>query len=123
MMHKILLIDDTPDVLENLKELLLMEGYAVVTALNGDEALRALLDYRPDLIITDLRMPRMDGFALLQAVKADPALKAIPVLVFSANATPENEDKSLQLGAAGFLKKPCNTDVMLASIQTLLQTL
>lgn len=123
MMHKILLIDDTPDVLENLKELLVMEGYAVATAPNGDEALRVLSNYRPHLIITDLRMPGMDGFALLQAVKSNPVLKPIPVLVFSANATSENEDKSLQLGAAGFLKKPCHTEVMLASIQTLLQAL
>jgi len=120
MKQKILLIEDTPDVLENLLEFLDMEGYEVQGATNGSEALEQLQNFTPNLIITDLRMPEMDGFTFLQNVKSNPVHNTIPVLVFSANATPENEDKSLHLGAAGFLKKPCNIDRLLEHIQTLL---
>jgi CheY-like chemotaxis protein len=117
---KILLVEDTPDVLESLLELLEMEGYEMAGATNGKAALEKLQTFTPHLIITDLRMPEMDGFTFLRNVKSNPVHNTIPVLVFSANATPENEDKSLHLGAAGFLKKPCNTDRLLEHIQTLL---
>ena len=120
MKQKILLIEDTPDVLENLLEFLDMEGYEVQGATNGSEALEQLQNFTPNLIITDLRMPEMDGFTFLENMKSNPVHNTIPVLVFSANATPENEDKSLHLGAAGFLKKPCNIDRLLEHIQTLL---
>jgi CheY-like chemotaxis protein len=117
MIKKILLIEDTVDVLENLAELLRMEGYEIIPALNGQEAFDKLYIYTPDLIITDLRMPTMDGFTFLEKIKLLPDLKSIPVLIFSANATPENEKRCLQLGAVGFLKKPCNTEFLLESIQ------
>ena len=120
MKQKILLVEDTPDVLENLLELLDMEGYEVQGVTNGNEALEKLQTFTPNLIITDLRMPEMDGFTFLKNVKSNPVHNTIPVLVFSANATPENEDKSLHLGAAGFLKKPCNIDRLLEHIQNLL---
>ena len=108
-MKKILLIEDTLDVLNNLTELLQMEGYEIISAFNGMDAFERLKSNKPDLIITDLRMPHMDGFSFIEQLKLKPILKSIPILVFSANATPENERKVLELGAAGFLKKPCKT--------------
>ena len=121
-MKKILLVEDTPDVLENFSELLLMEGYEIATAANGENALDKLLQYKPDLIITDLRMPKMDGFAFIEKLKTMDELKTIPVLVFSANAIPENEIRCLQLGAIGFLKKPCNTELLLSTVQAAFKT-
>ena len=120
MKKKILLIEDTPDVLENLLELLDMEGYETQGVTNGREALEKLQTFIPNLIITDLRMPEMDGFTFLKNVKSNPVHNTIPVLVFSANTTPENEAQILHLGAAGFLKKPCNIDRLLEHIQTIL---
>lgn len=120
MIKKILLIEDTIDALENLTELLHMEGYEIMTAVNGSDAFDKLSMYKPDLIITDLRMPKMDGFEFLEKIKLLPDMKSIPILIFSANATPDNEDRSIQLGAVGFLKKPCNTEILLKSIQTIL---
>ncbi|HMI65908.1 MAG TPA: response regulator, partial [Cyclobacteriaceae bacterium] len=66
MSKKILVVDDISSILENLRELLLMEGYAVVTATNGIEALGQLEKEVPDLIITDLVMPQMDGFTFIR---------------------------------------------------------
>jgi DNA-binding NtrC family response regulator len=115
-MKSILLIDDTIDVLENLRELLIMEGYEIGTAINGEDAFNKLVNFKPDLIITDLRMPKMDGFTFLEKIKSMDHLKFIPVLLFSGDAIIEN--MSHQIGAVGFLKKPCNTDLLLTTIQT-----
>lgn len=122
-MKKILLIDDTEPVLQNLKDLLQMEGYEIVTATNGHEGFDKLYLYNPDLIITDLRMPKMDGFVFLQKIKEQPNYKAIPILVFSANATPENEQKCLALGAIRFLNKPCSADLLIEVVQGILPPL
>jgi CheY-like chemotaxis protein len=122
MKKQIMLVEDTIEALDNIKELLEMEGFEIITATNGAEAMYKFYLYRPNIIITDLRMPKMDGFALIEKIKKTEKLKSIPIIVFSANATPENEEKSLQLGAALFLKKPCPTEIILKSIHSLLGT-
>ncbi len=120
MTKKILIVEDTPEALENLKELLIMEGFEIITAENGDEAMYKFYLYTPDVIITDLRMPKMDGLALIQKIKESDQLKNIPIIVFSANDTPEYEVKSLKLGADVFIKKPCSIEKLLDTIQSLL---
>ncbi|HTF18509.1 MAG TPA: response regulator [Chryseolinea sp.] len=120
MSRKILLVEDTIDALVNLRDLLKMEGFEVITAENGSEAMYKFYLYTPDIIMTDLRMPKMDGFALIERIKKSDELRDIPIIVFSASATPENERKSLALGADLFLKKPCPTEVLLKSIYRLL---
>lgn len=120
MRKKILIVEDTKDALDNLKDLLSLEGYEISTAMNGMDAIHKLDLYKPDLIITDLRMPRMDGFELIENLKRSDELKSIPVIIFSANATPENERKSMQIGAAQFLKKPSPIDFILSSIHGIL---
>jgi DNA-binding response OmpR family regulator len=120
MTKKILIVEDTPEALENLKELLAMEGFEIITAANGEEAMYKFYLYTPDVIITDLRMPKMDGLALIDKIKKSDQLKNIPIIVFSANDTPEYEVKSLKLGANVFLKKPCSIEKLLDTIQSLL---
>ncbi|HEY8936751.1 MAG TPA: response regulator [Cyclobacteriaceae bacterium] len=120
-MKKILLVDDTVDILENLTEFLTLEGYELITSLNGLDGLEKLNSNTPDLIITDLRMPGMDGFTFIQKIKSQESTKEIPVLVFSANATPENQQKSIELGAIRFIKKPCTIETLLEIIETSLK--
>lgn len=119
-MKKILLVEDTPDLLENISDILKMEGFLVVPAVDGIEALGKLNNHTPDLIITDLLMPRMDGFKFVETLKATEHLKNIPVLIFSAKATQENEQQGLKLGAVQYLKKPCPTEYLLEIIRTLI---
>jgi len=119
-MKKILLVEDTADVLNSLVELLQMEGYEVTSSINGCMAFDKLKLFTPNLIITDLRMPMMDGFSFIEKFKSQEDLKSIPILIFSATATPENEQKSYQLGAVGYLKKPCSTEMLLDSIRSIL---
>ncbi|MEO8474891.1 MAG: response regulator [Chryseolinea sp.] len=116
-MKKILLVEDTLEALQTLKDFLQIEGYEVITATNGEEALTKFYLYTPDLVITDLRMPKMDGFELLQKIKSNESLKSIPVIVFSANATADHEKRSKALGAAAFLSKPTSIDKLLEQIE------
>jgi CheY-like chemotaxis protein len=120
MIKKVMLVEDTLEALANLMDLLRLEGMEVIPATNGQDALDKLYLYKPDLIITDLRMPKMDGFTFIEKLKNTEEFKLIPVLVFSANATPENEKKCLDLGASKFLKKPCPTEVLLEAIHSTL---
>jgi CheY-like chemotaxis protein len=116
MSTQILLVEDTSEALDNLKDLLSLEGFEVVTASNGQDAFDKLYLYRPDLIITDLRMPKMDGFELISKLKATERYRDIPVIVFSANTTPQFQEQAIASGAAFFLKKPSPTDLILSTI-------
>ncbi len=120
MIKKVLIVEDTPDASENLKAFLSMEGFEIISAANGEEAMDKFYLYTPDVIITDLRMPKMDGLALIEKIKKTDHLKNIPIIVFSANDTPEYEVKSLNLGADVFIKKPCSIEKLLDTIQSLL---
>jgi CheY-like chemotaxis protein len=122
MIQKVMLVEDTPEALGNLTDLLRFEGLEVIPATNGQEAMDKLYLYKPDLIITDLRMPKMDGFTFIEKLKSTEKFKSIPILVFSANATPENEKTCLDLGVSKFLNKPCPTEILLEAIHSALSS-
>lgn len=75
MSHRILLVDDEPDILEFVKYTLVKEGYEVFTAQNGAEALKAAAQHRPHLILLDMMMPVMDGAQTCRAIREDPQLR------------------------------------------------
>ena len=102
---KVLLVEDSPAIQAIYKNALTYEQFQVMTAGNGMEAIKLLSQDRPDMILLDLMMPVMDGYKVLQVVKTDPKMAKIPVLVFSAKGQPEEVDKALSLGAAGYVVK------------------
>jgi DNA-binding response OmpR family regulator len=120
-MKKVLIVEDTLEALKMLKDLLEIEGYQVISAENGEEALDTFKSCSPDVVVTDLRMPKMDGFSLLATIKASEELKSIPVIIFSANATQENEKKCIDMGAFAFLPKPISIDRLLACVEASLR--
>ena len=105
MKYQVLLVEDSKAIQQMYHNKLIMEQFAVVTADNGMEAIKALSLSRPDIILLDLMMPIMDGYKVLQVVKTDQKLKDIPVLVFSAKGQPDEVEKALSLGAAGYIVK------------------
>ncbi len=105
MRNKILLIEDSKVIQQMYRSKLIMEQFTVLTADNGMEAIKLLSQEKPDIILLDLMMPIMDGFKVLQVIKTDPKLSDIPVLVFSAKGQPEEVEKALNLGAAGYIVK------------------
>ena len=120
MPSRILLVEDTPDLMENIKESLAMEGYEVWAVSNGEKALAAMADANPNLIITDLLMPVMSGFELIKRIRENSDWKKIPILVFSAMPPLENEKKILELGANQYLKKPSTLTTLLDVVQKII---
>lgn len=105
MKYQVLLVEDSKAIQQMYRNKLMMEQFAVVTADNGMEAIKALSLSRPDIILLDLMMPIMDGYKVLQVVKTDQKFKDIPVLVFSAKGQSDEIEKALSLGAAGYIVK------------------
>lgn len=105
MRNKILLVEDSKAVQQMYRNKLTLEQFQVTTADNGMEAVKLLSQDKPDAILLDLMMPIMDGYKVLQVIKTDPRLANVPVLVFSAKGQPEEIEKALSLGAAGFVVK------------------
>jgi len=105
MRNKILLVEDSKVVQQMYRSKLTLEQFTVLTADNGMEAIKILSHETPDIILLDLMMPVMDGYKVLQVIKTDPRLSEIPVLVFSAKGQPEEVEKALNLGAAGYIIK------------------
>ncbi|MEW6107880.1 MAG: response regulator [Nitrospirota bacterium] len=105
MRYKVLLVEDSKAVQQMYRNKLTFEQYQVLTADNGMEAIKILSQDKPDIILLDLMMPIMDGYKVLQVIKTDQKLSKIPVLVFSAKGQPEEVEKALNLGAAGYIVK------------------
>lgn len=120
MAKKILIVEDTADLLANLEDFLTMEGYTVVTAPNARRALHILDTDVPDLVISDLMMHEMDGFALVREMKKSPKLMHVPVTIFSAKPLQEYEDTARALGVECCIKKPSTLEHILETIQKLL---
>ncbi len=112
----ILLVDDQEIIVEFVELLLTDEGYVVVTARNGQEALQLIQTARPDLVITDFAMPGLDGWQLLQALRALPFADRLPVIIMSANRLFPYSASELGPRTA-FLAKPFSIDDLLRLIE------
>src|ERR1043166_66693 len=109
----ILIIDDDIDIRDLLTQIFVCEGYQVHTAANGWDGLRFLRNAKelPALILLDLKMPRMNGFQFIEKLKLYPDLTSIPVVVISGDN--RNKQKEATLGAAAYLTKPIDFDLLL----------
>ncbi|HLO13581.1 MAG TPA: HD domain-containing phosphohydrolase [Anaerolineales bacterium] len=117
-MYKILIVDDQEENLYLLKTLLEGDGYQVIEAANGAEALELARVNPPNMIITDILMPVMDGFSLCQEWKKDERLKNIPFVFYTATYTdPKDEELALSLGASRFIIKPVETDEFISILR------
>jgi len=113
----ILIVEDSKTQAENLKFILENDKYTVYHALDGEEALEALMDFTPKIIISDIVMPLMDGFTLCSRVKADQRLKAIPFILLTSLSDTEDIIKGLVSGADSFITKPFNEEFLLSKVQ------
>ena len=102
----ILIVDDTPDNLRLLSQMLAERGYKVRAVLDGEHALAAARAVPPDLVLLDIRMPGMDGYEVCRRLKADPRTQDIPVLFISALGETQDKVKALALGGVDYITKP-----------------
>jgi DNA-binding response OmpR family regulator len=108
-------------VLELLEVTLRFQGYEVISAHNGEEALNILETETPALIISDILMPKLDGFSMIQKLRVNPKTQNIPVIFLSATyVTPEDREFAMNLGASRFIEKPIDTEDFLLTIAELL---
>jgi len=117
---KILIVDDTPANIQILDEVLQAE-FDVYFALNGNEALQKIESLQPDLILLDIMMPIMDGFEVCRNLKAKDKFKNIPIIFITALGQPEEESQGLKLGAADYITKPFNPDLVLLRVRNHLE--
>jgi putative two-component system response regulator len=116
-MQHILVVEDNPDILLVIRDLLESEGYRLTVAGNGLEGVRAFERQVPDLIISDLMMPRLDGFGLLEAVRSRPEGAAVPFLFLSARTEAAVTTRARSLGADDYLFKPFSPEDLLVAIR------
>ncbi|OGZ96078.1 MAG: hypothetical protein A2847_02495 [Candidatus Sungbacteria bacterium RIFCSPHIGHO2_01_FULL_50_25] len=112
-MQKILVVEDEINLRRSIEEILSKEGYAVVSASDGEEALSVVERERPDLILLDLVLPKKDGFSVLKALRENEATVKIPVVVLSNLGEMEDVGRVLELGANRYLVK---TDYKLSEV-------
>jgi len=120
MSKRLLVVDDEAKLLRAVAMCLRSEGYEVITARSGTEALVRLTEAIPDLIITDIRMPGMDGHGLARSLRASPRTDMIPIIFLTANDTREDRIAGFRTGVDAYVTKPFDTEEMLAIVSSIL---
>ncbi len=121
MSATILIADDEPNILLSLEFLMQREGYRVLVARDGQQAIDAILQHRPDLVLLDVMMPIKSGFDVLQALRERDDLAAIRVLMLTAKGREIDMAKGLALGANAYMTKPFSTRELVEKVRSLLE--
>jgi CheY-like chemotaxis protein len=116
----VLLVDDEDSLRRVMKDLLAREGYAVLEARNGVEALDQVDRHAPDVVVLDLNLPDMDGYSVLSQLRSRPATRKTPVIVLTAKGDEDNEVRVFELGADDFLTKPFRAKALSKRLEVVL---
>lgn len=117
-MNKILIIDDEKEIVSMLSEFLSQRGYAIATALDGEEGFKKFDTENPDLVLCDIKMPRKDGFQFLKEVRA--SRRWVPIIIISALDDPASVLKGYDFQADFYISKPVDLNEILRSVELML---
>ena len=117
---RILVVDDYPALVTITRHKLIKEGYDVITAQNGQDALDLLHAEYPDLVITDVEMPVMDGYELCQKIKQNPKFKKVPVILVTSKIQTNSLMKGIEAGADNYITKPYDDNTLFSKVRELL---
>jgi len=120
-MPKVLAVDDQVHIVRLIQVNLERNGYQVVTAYDGEQALEKVKEENPDLIVCDVMMPRKDGFEVLREVKADPTTRNIPFIMLTAKAQDADVFRGWASGVDAYLTKPFNPQELIAFVKRVLE--
>jgi DNA-binding NtrC family response regulator len=115
---RILVVDDTPNNVTLLEDMLTARGYRVATAANGAEALARLTEEAPDLIVLDVMMPGLDGFEVSERLRADGATRDVPIIFLTALDGDADKVRAFSSGAVDYVTKPFRAEELLARVRT-----
>lgn len=117
---KILVVDDEVNITQILEFSIGAEGYEVITAMNGEEAIEKARREQPDLIILDIMMPHVDGYEACRILKTNPMTKAIPVVLLTAKGRDIDKRLGHEVGAVDYIVKPFSPNKLIERIHELL---
>jgi DNA-binding response OmpR family regulator len=121
MSTKLLIADDEPNILISLEYLMKREGFEVLVARDGEEALELLRRERPRLVLLDVMMPKKTGFEVCQELRADESLRDILVLMLTAKGRDTDVAKGLGVGADAYMTKPFSTKELVQKVRGMLE--
>jgi DNA-binding response OmpR family regulator len=119
-MHRILIVDDEPNIVLALELLMKKEGFEVRSVDDGEKAYQAVGEFRPDLVLLDIMMPKMDGYEVCQRIRADASLKDVRIIMLTAKGREVEKEKGLALGADSYITKPFSTREVVLTVKDLL---
>ena len=122
MPKKILIVDDEPSVVVALQFLMQQQGYDVIVAESGEEALDHIYKYKPDLVILDIMLPGIDGYEVCEIVRLNPDYRKVKILFLTARRDEVEIAKGLALGADAYITKPFSNDKLVATINEVLES-
>ncbi len=120
MSARVLVVEDEESILLSLEFLLGNAGYTVVTARDGNAALKALTPLPPDLVLLDVMLPLIDGFELCKLIRANPALRDTRIMLVTARGREAEIARGLALGADAYMTKPFSTRDLMEKVRRLL---
>ncbi len=118
----ILYVEDNSDNRKLVRRVLEVEGYAVVEAKDGSEAIRCLENGPVDLALMDINMPDVDGYTLTAQIRAMPKYAKLPIVAVTANVMRGDRERSLQAGCDGYIQKPIDIDTLAQQVERFLTT-
>src|SRR6266852_306515 len=118
---RILIADDTPANLHILQLRLAANGYEIITATDGEEAIAAARQHHPDLILLDVMMPKLDGIEVCRRLRADASLPFIPIIMVTARTDPKDVVAGLEAGGDEYLTKPVDQAALVARVKSMLR--
>ena len=121
MPKEILIVDDEPNVVVPIQFLMEQQGYIVMAAYRGEDALDLIYQYKPDLVLLDIMLPGIDGWEVCEIIRLNQNYRDIKIVFLTAKGRDEDVAKGLALGADAYIKKPFSNAVLVATVNELLQ--
>ena len=122
MPKEILIVDDEPSIVVPIQFLMEQQGYHVMTANRGEDALDLIYHYKPDLVLLDIMLPGIDGYEVCEIVRLNPDCRDVKIVFFTARSREMEIAKGLALGADAYITKPYSNAALVAKVNELLET-
>jgi len=121
MAKEILIVDDEPNVVVPIQFLMEQQGYRVMIAERGEDALDLIYQYKPDLVLLDIMLPGIDGYEVCEIVRLNPNFRKVKIIFLTAKGREEEIAKGLALGADAYITKPFSNTELVAKVKELLE--